>query len=79
MDRPPEKMGGGWRPDYYSEIVFWMSLFEFRYTADQVLDMPMKVLYQCYQAAKESKDPKATLFNPSDKVRAEFTSSSNRN
>lgn len=81
MDRPPSRIGGGFAPDYYSEVAWWVGLFEHRYTADQLLDMPLKALFQYLQEYKDRKGSmgqhRPTLFNPSDKVRARFTLESN--
>lgn len=79
MDCPPSRASGGFTPDYYSEVVFWLALFEHKYTPDQVLDMPMKVLFQCLNAAREAREKKPIMFNPSDRVRAQFMATANHN
>lgn len=73
MDRPPQASRVGFSPDYYSEIVFWLSLFEYRLTAEQVLDMPLKCLYQIFNERREHASPeKSALCNPSDMVRRDW-------
>jgi hypothetical protein len=82
MDSPPQNSRLGFKPDYYSEVAFWVSLFNYQYTAEQVLDMPLKVLYQFLNEAKDKQaDPRkpALLFNPSDKVRIEALTATARN
>lgn len=71
MDKPGIAPKSARHADYYSEVAFWLSLFEYRYTPEQVLDMPMKVLWQCLNEARERKEKKPTLFNPSDRIKGE--------
>lgn len=74
MDRPGNA-SSGFVPDYYSEVVFWLALVEYRWTVAQVLDTPLKVLYQILNQKKESL-PNSVMCNPlSDKVRAEWLAS----
>ena len=80
MDAPPVKAGGGFNPAHYSEVAFWLSLFKYRYTHEQVLEMPLKVLYQCLNERSEAlSGGKRIAFNPSDKVLADWTAAQNRN
>jgi len=77
MDKPASRKNSGWHPDYYSEAAFWVSLFKYRYTPDEVLDMPMKVLFQMLQEARERNESKPVMCNPSDRIRLEFMRQSN--
>jgi hypothetical protein len=80
MDAPPQRIGAGFSAPHYSEVAFWLSLFKFRYTHDQVLEMPVKVLYQCLNERCEvMSGGKRIAFNPSDKVLADWAAVQNRN
>jgi len=79
MDTPPRKERQGFKPDYYSEVAFWVSLFRYQYTPDQVLEMPMKCLYQFLNEARERTETKPVMFNPSDKVRGDYLMQQTRN
>jgi hypothetical protein len=80
MDAPPSRVGNTFSPAHYSEVAFWLSMFKFRYTHNQILEMPMKVLYQCLNERSEVlSGGKRIAFNPSDKVLAEWTAAQNRN
>lgn len=82
MDKPPHSATNTFKPDYYSEVAFWLALFKYSYTPDQVLDMPMKVLYQCLNEAKERAslgvNKPSGLFNPSDAVRSRWQAEANK-
>lgn len=67
MDAPPRQRDGNYHKSYYSEVCFWVKLFEWHYTDAQVLDMPLKTLHQFRNAKLQSVDSKSILFNPSDR------------
>lgn len=79
MDAPPHKVGGGWKPDYYSVIAFWCGLFEYQYTPDFILNCPLKVLYQFFNEIRERKGDKPIMCNPSDSVRNKWQLEQQRN
>jgi hypothetical protein len=83
MDRPASQPSIGYTPEYYSSVAWWVGLFEHRYTAEQILDMPLKVLYQYLNEIKDrasaGSKKKPVFCNPSDKVRGEWIAASNRN
>jgi hypothetical protein len=84
MDAPPRRQSLAFTPDYYSEVAFWVGLFGHSFHPDAILDMPLKVLYQLYKEALDSRSAgnktKPIMFNPiSERVRNEWTISQQRN
>lgn len=72
QDAPP-----GGREDstsYYSFASGLVDCFasEYGWTEREILDVPVKRLFQCLKAMTKRNNPKAILFNPSDKVRGRW-------
>lgn len=60
--------------NYYSFAAGMVDCFagEYGWTEREILDVPVKRLFQCLKAMTKRNNPKAILFNPSDKVRGRW-------
>ena len=57
QDSPPSKTGG-FTPSYYSDVCFWWGVLGrngYPMSREQVLDAPLKILFQCVRETIESK------------------------
>lgn len=75
---------GAKNPEKYSpEFVSWVAAFvdviaaEYGWSESEVLNIPFARLAQYLRAMRQRKDPKAVLFNPSDKVKGDWLRSIN--
>ncbi len=74
QDRPAIVQVRGFEPDYYSDGIAFCAKFarEFGWHEQQVLQMPMKRLFQYLNEMKIANGSTAPLCNPSDAVSAKF-------
>lgn len=81
QDGPESVKGEGFAPSYYSGPTGVVARLarEFHWSEADVLNMPLKRLFQYTRWLTLQNDSKAVLFNPSDKVRGEFLKSQTRN
>lgn len=65
---------GGNTVQYYSTAASLVDLFarEYGWQLNEILDLPLAVLFQLVKAIIARTDPDAILFNPSDKVRGQW-------
>ena len=66
---------------YYSNAAALVDVFarEYGWNAHLTLRLPLKQLFQYLKAMQRSRDPRAVMFNPSDKVRGQWLVERNRN
>lgn len=79
-DSPPRPATVTFRPDYYSSSTSFCAALarEFGWSENEVLHMPMRRVLQYLNEAREHNDPKAILFNPSDRVTRDWLISQNK-
>lgn len=80
QDRPPSRRGSGFVPSYYSDAVYWCALLgrEFGYSVEQVMRMPLKMVFGFVVEIQEHSGSKTPLTNPSDRFRAKWLAEKNR-
>jgi hypothetical protein len=77
QDAPPKLAHQHFDPDYYSDPAFFCALFgrEYGWTQEQILDMPMRRLFQYLNEIKQRNavpGKSVPLCNPSDRVKASW-------
>ena len=74
QDSPPTPEVRGTGVGYYSFAVSLVGALarEYGWSADSILDMPLKAVFQFVKEIQRNANPNAILFNPSDKVRSEW-------
>lgn len=75
QDRPPAPPNtANFEADYYSDGAYFCAVFgrEFGWSQDEVLNTPLKRLFQYLNALKQSYGSKVPLCNPSDRIKARF-------
>ncbi len=74
QDRSPTQSAGGFNADYFSDIAYFRVTFgrEFKCSLEELLHMPMKVLFQYNNVLKYDRGSKVPLCNPSDDIRAAY-------
>lgn len=72
MDAPPSSRSES--ISYFSNAAALVDYFasEYGWTEEQILDSTLKRLFQYLKASNRRHNPKAILFNPSDKVRGDW-------
>ena len=75
QDAPGTTGRTGYRPSYYSDCTYWYGLLarEYGCTMKEVLDMPLKILFQLPGEIKDHHDSKQPKCNPSDKILADYS------
>lgn len=80
QDAPPGKRAGERIP-----LVSWVAdlvdilASEYGWAEPEILNLPLKRAFQYVRCIQRRHNPKATFFNPSDKVRGEWLKEQNRN
>lgn len=76
QDRPPvqKSMSNGHEVDYYSDPAYFCACFgrEFGWCQEEVLNMPLKRLFQYLNEMKKYHGSPVPLCNPSDSIRADW-------
>ncbi|MDB6022933.1 MAG: hypothetical protein JWQ04_2790 [Pedosphaera sp.] len=77
QDRPARKQrgpAGASEPDYFSDACWFCATLgrEYGYRQAEVLGMPLKRVFQYIKEIRRHHNPKAPLFNPSDKVKGDY-------
>jgi hypothetical protein len=80
QDRPQQQGLTRWDPDYYSDAAFFCARFgrEYGWSQEETLNTPLKRIWQYLNEMRRHYDAKVPLFNPSDKVRADWMRQMNR-
>ena len=76
----PASSGGRAQASYYSFAASLVDVFgtEYGWSENEILDVPLKRLFQYLNAIRKRHNPEAVLFNPSDRVRGEFLAAVNK-
>lgn len=74
LDSPGGSRGDSFSPSYYSGVatVVYRMANEFHWRETDLMNMPLARMYQYLRMLNHKSDPKAILFNPSDKVRGRW-------
>lgn len=77
---PPRPATVGFKPDYYSSAVSFCAALgrEYGWSQSEVLNMPLRLVFQYNNEIREYRDPKAVMFNPSDRIAAQWLAEKNR-
>ena len=64
----------GYSPSYYSDCAYWCGILgrEYGYSMDEVLDIPLKILFQLPGEMKDHHNSKSPRCNPSDRILADY-------
>ena len=67
-------------PSFYASVATLVDCFarEYGWAERDILTMPLKRAFQYLRCIVKHRDPKATLFNPSDRVRGDWLARVNR-
>lgn len=73
-DKSPSKANGGYKPDYYSDAASVCGLFarEYGWTDEDTIHKPLKMLLQFMKEIHHHADPKAVMFNESDRAIGDY-------
>lgn len=65
---------GAFRPSATSRAADYVDILaaEYGWTADEILDLPIRAAHQLVRAIRRRIDPRATFFNASDRIRTEW-------
>ncbi len=74
QDAPPAGPSQDAGPAYYSHAVNFVHVFASAYgwSEEAILTMPLRRAFQYMRRLTKQRNPKATLFNPSDRVRGDW-------
>ena len=80
MDIPPRNDTNQNQPEYYCDCVFYCTTFarEYGWSERDVMQMPMKRIFQYLKALRRYNQPDKPLFNPSDRIISDWLAEKNR-
>jgi hypothetical protein len=81
QDRPPVKAGEGFNESFYSDACFWSATLAREYGVPlmDVLEMPLKQIFQYLKEIKDHHGKRDTLTNPSRELIAQWQAAQQRN
>ncbi len=80
QDKPPSVQTVGFEPEYFSDAAHFCASFgrEYGWSQEEVLEMPLKRVFQYCNELKLHHGSKIPLCNPSDRVRSAWMREHNR-